>query len=323
MQRDDYFDQFQSKLKLLNSTLWEDKAKWPHVEKWLSQFKTSTQLEQDEQLQVLFLATHFMYFGVREIRALLRSMFRDLVQYGIIQNIRKKHANTRTVSLIENELKNSLRKTRFLAMGNPSESGSHLLYYFRQENGLGKEYFIHSHEIFKRTENAGTFTAEIADMGIDHYIFVDDLCGSGTQAKQYSENVVQPIKKQNTNARVSYFTLFATSFGLNEVRKLNLFDEVAAVVELDDSFKCFSSSSRVFKNEQYPIDKTRAEEVCKSYGDRLCPNYPLGWRDGQLLIGFCHNTPDNTLPIIWFDEPDGNNWNPLFKRSPKHYGWEL
>ena len=38
----------------------------------------------------------------------------------------------------------------------------------------------------------------------------------------------------------------------------------------------------------------------------------LGYRDSQLLIGFQHNTPDNTLPIIWYDEQAGRPGNPSF-----------
>lgn len=31
-----------------------------------------------------------------------------------------------------------------------------------------------------------------------------------------------------------------------------------------------------------------------------------------------HNTPDNTLPIIWFDE-DKSMWTPIFRRYNKNY----
>src|SRR5262245_22693102 len=125
----DIVDELQSKLKALNSTLWEDKARWPHIEKWLGQFTKAANLADDEQIQMLFLATHFMYFGVREIRALLRSMFRDLYQYRIVQDIRSRQSRTKDRSIIASEFKKALDKTRFIGIGNPSESGSHLLYY--------------------------------------------------------------------------------------------------------------------------------------------------------------------------------------------------
>ena len=42
----------------------------------------------------------------------------------------------------------------------------------------------------------------------------------------------------------------------------------------------------------------------------------LGFGDCQLLLSMEHNTPDNTLPIIWFDE-DEKMWRPIFKRYNK------
>jgi hypothetical protein len=224
--------------------------------------------------------------------------------------------------LIDEQFRQKLLATRFLGVGNPSESGSHLFYYFRQENRLGKQYFINSHEIFSRVGRGTVIESKVRNSSITRYVFIDDLCGSGTQATAYTTDLVRPLKDANPDISVSYYTLFATSFGLREVRKLNSFDDVAAVVELDESFKCFSQNSRIYKNQQAPFSKDRAELIARNYGARLLPGSPFGWRDGQLLIGFCHNTPDNTLPIIWFDEPDGTPWTPLFRRYPKQYGWE-
>jgi hypothetical protein len=319
--RDDIVDELQAKMKALNETLWEDRAKWPHVEKWLHQFSTATDLADDEQIQMLFLATHFMYFGIREVRALLRSLFRDVYQYKLIEEIRKNNGDSLDRNFINDEFKRQLGKTRFIGVGNPSESGSHLLYYFRQENRLGKEYFINSHEIFSRSGLWRFQFTTVKDPTIERYVFIDDLCGSGSQASAYSKSIVGPLRQLNPKVKVSYYTLFATSFGLSEIEKLNRFDDVASVVELDESFKCFSDLSRIYKNELAPFDRKRAENICLRYGRALEPDFPLGWRDGQLLIGFCHNTPDNTLPVIWFDEQT-KPWTPLFRRFPKNYGWE-
>jgi hypothetical protein len=104
--RDKIIDLLQAKMKDLNDTLWEDKARWPHVEKWLSQFSKNADLENDEQVQLLFLATHFMYFGVREIRTLLRSLFRDIYQYQMIEEIRR--TNNDTLEQIQVDFTHSL-----------------------------------------------------------------------------------------------------------------------------------------------------------------------------------------------------------------------
>jgi hypothetical protein len=146
MTRTALIDELQVKLKALDETLWERRAQWPHVEKWMGQFKKDANPENDEQLQMLFLASHFMYFGVLQVRALLRSLFRDLYQYKAVAQIRRSNGDTRDRDFIDREFRKVLSETRFLGVGNPSESGSHLLYYFRQESHLGKQYFINSHE---------------------------------------------------------------------------------------------------------------------------------------------------------------------------------
>jgi hypothetical protein len=318
----DDIDEMQAKLKALDETLWEGRAKWDHVERWLAQFDGAEDIADEAYLQMLFLASNFMYFGVREIRTLLRSLFRDLYQYKIVDKIRRDNNDTLDLSLINHSFSEQLKRSRFIGVGNPSESGSHMLYYFRQENRLGKEYFINSHQVFSTSRRIFSHVSKIKDPTIEHYIFIDDLCGSGAQATEYCETIVRPLKRMNPKAKVCYYTLFATSFGLNEIRKLRWFDQVGCVVELDDSFKCFSDISRIYKNARAPFDKNKGKAISLRHGSRLQAKNPLGWRDGQLLLGFFHNTPDNSLPIIWFDDPEGLAWTPLFRRFPKQYGWE-
>ena len=67
----------------------------------------------------------------------------------------------------------------------------------------------------------------------------------------------------------------------------------------------------------FSIEKSIAELISKKYGSRLMgmenQAHWHGYKDSQLLLGFTHNTPDNTLPIIWKEE----NWIPIFKRYSK------
>jgi hypothetical protein len=314
--RDEYIYELQGKFKSLDRRLWERKTNWSLVEKWYTQFRTHVNVEDDEQIQMLFLASHFMYFGQSEVRALLKSLFRDLYQYKIIENIRRRNNDTVDRSVIAAEYEKALSRTRFVGIGGPSESGPFLLYPFRQENNLSVSHFTESQRILARYGWKGLFQPKLVDPDIDHYVFIDDLCGSGTQAEQYSKKILRHLKRLKPAAKVYYFPLVATEFGLSEVRKLKRFDEVAAVLELDESFKCFSPSSRIYKNEQEPFDLAKAKAISNEYGRRLWTKNPLGYKDGQLLLGFNHNTPDNTLPIMWFGEP-GSGWTPLFKRSHK------
>jgi hypothetical protein len=306
-----------TKLLSLSESIWEGKVKKPHIDEWLSNFKEDEPNVPSERLHVLYLLQQFMYFGNRQIRELIKALYRDLYKYPIVEKIRRDNRDTNDVQFIFRAFCEELQKTRFLGMGNPSESGHYLLYFFRQENKLPKSLFIHSHQVFNRY---GATAIDLRSPEVNRYVFIDDMCGSGTQASEYSEQILEDLKRLNPKAETAYYTLFSTTVGLSEVRDNTHFDRVECIFELDDSFKCFSAESRYFKPKDVRIDPQFALDICKKYGEKLLPDHPLGYKDGQLLLGLHHNTPDNSLPIFWYDEPDVLPWIPIFRRYTKYYG---
>ena len=315
----DFKNELINKVKILNETIWEHRVSKTKIDKWLGNFKEDDKNERySEQLHALYLLSQFMYFGDREIRELLKAIFRDLYKYPIIANIRKSNSNTTDLEIINKKFDEELRATRFLGVGNPSESGTHLLYYFRQENNLPKSLFIHTHEIFKRNAN-GDAGISIRNESIKRYVFLDDLCGSGDQAVQYSQDLLEDMKRIDDSIYVAYYAIFATEEGISNVKNNTMFDSVQAIYILDKTFKCFNSDHRYFVNKHQDININFAENMCHKYGKNLFPSAPLGYEDGQLLVGFHHNIPDNTLPIIWHDELYGPPWFPIFRRYPKIY----
>jgi hypothetical protein len=310
-------DDLIAKVKVLNETIWEQQAEGPAIIAWLDNFSDSAGgLAEEQQLHALYLLSRFMYFGRREMRELLRALFRDQYKYPVVEALRRANADTTDFSFLESAFKAELQRTRFLGVGNPSESGTHLLYYFRQENGLTSELFINTHEIFTRTTGGVAFR----ESTVSRYVFIDDFCGTGTQATRYSRAIVEEIKALNRAVEVSYYALFATVSGLETVRDRTRFDRVDSVFELDESYKCFGPDSRYFRNPPNGLAKDVAEKIGRMYGSVLLPAHPLGFNDGQLLVGFYHNTPDNTLPIIWYAGPNAP-WVPIFRRYPKLYNW--
>ena len=305
------YKELKDKILDLNIVSWEGRINWLNISSWLDNFK----VDDLGRVHLLFLLSQFMYFGNRELRSILRSLFRDKIQYKIIESIRKANCNTLDLDYINTEYSKSLEKIRFLGIGNPSESGTHLLYYFRQENDLSKELFINAHKVFNRNGS----DIVIRNDFINHYIFIDDFCGSGDQASQYSDDIVSEIKSIDSNIEVSYYTLFAMEDGLQNVRNKTMFDNVETVFELNESYKCFSSKSRHFHNAPTLINSKTAKEIAFKYGSLLYPMHPLGHNDCQLLIGFHHNIPDNSLPIIWKQSEENPKWTPIFKRYHKIY----
>jgi hypothetical protein len=313
-------ERLRTQVKRMLESVWERRADLKDVDDWLGQFDAGPD-DGGDRLQAFFLLSQFMYFGSFEVRALLKALYRDHFRYPIVARIRETHADTTDLRMISSLFETELAATRFVGLGNPSESSSHLLYYFRQENELPKDLFVGPAEIFHFAAVEDGFVQVIRDDSVANYVLIDDLCGSGRQAEGYSANIAAPIRRLAANAglqvRISYVALFATSDGLGHVRDIGQFDEVDCVVELDPSFKCFSEGSRYYANEQAPISRAAAEEMCRRHGALLSPEHPLGFDDGQLLLAFSHNTPDNTLPIFSFDDPRRAAWTPLFKRYAK------
>ena len=174
--------------------------------------------------------------------------------------------------------------------------------------------FLYGHQVFKRY--ASNTDLAVRDPSIRRYVFIDDLCGSGEQAQDYSGGIVSQLKRMVPDVKVSYFVLFATDAGIDKVRSSAEFDSVECVFSLDDSFKAFASDSRYFESCPTGIKRDKALKIFRHYGSKLWKDYPLGYKDGQLLLGFWHNTPDNTLPAIWYNETPGQ-WTPIFERFHK------
>lgn len=269
-----------------------------------------------------------MYFGNRQIRELLKAVYRDLYQYPIIESIRRANNHTLESQVIDPLFRKELERTRFLGVANPAESGCHLLYYFRQENGLPRNLFIHTHQVFVRNRSTTRTGArrrttapgqlQLRDAAVTRYIFIDDFCGSARQGTEYSRDLVEEIKRLDQTVCVEYYVLFATRQGIRKIRDETTFDTAKAIYELDASFRCFAAESRYFRSAFDGIDRGFCEQMCRRYGETMVDKaHALGFEDSQLLIGFQHNTPDNTLPIIWFDEPNRVPWKPIFRRYPK------
>jgi hypothetical protein len=195
--------------------------------------------------------------------------------------------------------------------------------------------FISTEDIFTHDNNGKPI---LNHPYVEHYVFIDDFCGTGTQAKDYSKEILSKLKTSAPKILTSYLMLFSTVVGKDEVINNTLFDYVGAVQELDTTFKVFSTANRCFSSNMECINFEFVKQMCEKYGEELMYSIwkrekvpepyltnaakrdKLGYKDSQLLIGFNYNTPDNTLPIIWYDDDD-ISWNPVFKRYNKKYGF--
>lgn len=73
----------------------------------------------------------------------------------------------------------------------------------------------------------------------------------------------------------------------------------------------------------YEKNMKPVRDFCFKKGEMLFPDWkdidlkPLGYKNSQALICFEHTTPNNTLPILWFEETipgTDKKWNAIFPR---------
>jgi len=310
-------EDIKKQIQNLSTWLWGHQVLSVDVNLWLKNFAIED--EEKEELVALTLLSEFMFFEQKEIRQMLKSLYKDKFIAPLVTKYREQ-TGSYSLKDYEDFIKEQLSKTRFSNVGNPSESSSMLLYYFRQRNNLDTELFVNSCQLLTHNEK---------NMAVEHLIYLDDLSGSGSQAIKNLKIVIHDIRRKIKGIKISYFMLFATSQALKNLNDSNIFDNVETVFELDETYKIFSDTSRYFgKHEEI---KKYFQELCRKHYkpkwelgeedisknlDQTLNNEECGFSDTQLGLGFFYNMPNNTLPIFW---ADSDNWKSIFKRYSKQY----
>lgn len=313
----------EDKIAALVKHAWDEEVRWPHIQAWLENFKGDVLEPSLEQKYALFALSRFMYFSRKMVREMLRSLYGDHFKAPMIQRIRRNFRDTTDTEFLKKMYAQELSATRFIGVGNPSESGAHLLYFFRQANFLSKKLFVDFSSAFEVRSIRGVSSSTVGyaprEPGVNRFIFFDDLVGSGDQASAYLSTQLGKIRKLGGALDIRFMSLFATSKGIERLNQPSLFNGKAmCLFELDDTFKAFGPTSRYFSHPPDWFDQVEMEMVAEHYGSKLWSPNGLGYKNGQLLLGFSHNTPDNTLPVFWFDG-DNPPWSPVFTRYQKIY----
>ena len=284
-----------------NKYLWENRLSEKKIIMWLENFKGEFFDELIEKEFALDLLKHFLYYSEREIRYLCNAAL-SLFKYEKIKEDPKRYLRANTNLLLNAFLQGCI----YSYIGYLSESSSHLLYPFRQECNIPLRQII-------EPEKMSTEKVEECFSKNCALVFLDDFCGTGQTGFKFWKSHAREIRKNHPNIKIYYLTLVAMKIGISRIEKHTDFKMISPVV-LNENYRVFSSSSIVF-----PDRKRReiAKEICRSYGERLeGKDCACGFGNSQVLVGFHHNIPDNTLPVLWSDT---NGWEPLFRRKRKRY----
>lgn len=276
---------------------WDYKMPEKTVDKWLENFDGSVIGDVEAEKKIaLWILLHFVFYTDSDVRHLCKTIYDEYIHHKLIEY---KENNTLKHLSVTEKIMHILHDTLFVALGNDSESGANILYFFRQENKLSKESF----EIDSEKE-------------FENLVFIDDVTISGDQASKYIKSY--NIKRKNTYLLTFIATTDAISYFTKTGNDIKLINSIF----LDERAKCFSDMSYVFSESNTRQFISIAKQMSQAYGTLIMKGHaymekhPLGFSDGQYLFGFYYNTPDNSLPIIWCDI---NNWKPAFKRYNKMY----
>jgi len=294
----------------LENEIWHQGINMATIREWIEQFTGQVLPADRERDLALALLARLMFFGQQELEILCKSLFTEHLWCEIAHRYRREHGDTTDVDEIIRVVEEELENTLIVGPGSPADSGPHLLYYFRNANRLRSDMFVTSAELLSRNSD------ELQNLR--RIVLLDDLCGTGKTAGRYHNKLIVPLcvkHKHLANASVLYLTLFATAHGLQKARKY--FTSHAAMF-IDDTYKCFGPQSRYFDEGGRPlvsdVSRQDAINIFTSYGKPLYRHHPLGYKDSQLLLAFSHNTPNNSLPVLWSNGTRDHPWYPILRR---------
>ncbi|MCW0346198.1 hypothetical protein NB703_004291 [Pantoea ananatis] len=167
-------------------------------------------------------------------------------------------------------------------------------------------YRILQRKFFSRYMGLKPADIENADKSIKCVVFFDDMLGTSDQFTSF----VNQYLKSRPDIKFVYIPLVAHQDGLDAMVR-NFPDIIINPVEIlnhENSF--FSSENLLFKGRVTP------DEAINLYND-LCKRKNIkakkvhGHGDMALTYSFSDSTPNNNIPLLWYDSPE---WSALLTR---------
>lgn len=155
--------------------------------------------------------------------------------------------------------------------------------------------------------------AELVDSGkLDCIVFVDDFLGSGGQFEKFAKQ--WGFAERQSHAKYIYAPVTAHETGLAHIATHLDFVKVVTTERLSRTSGFFSEdvwcslgqgSVTAEDAKSWYLDFVKQKQAePKSTG-------PLGVGELALTFGFSHSTPNNSIPLLWYES---SQWQPLLER---------
>lgn len=145
-------------------------------------------------------------------------------------------------------------------------------------------------------------------------ILVDDFCGTGTQFDEFVKfSGFNKFMNERPDCRIVYATVAAHLDGLTSAKMKSPRIEIIAgeTLSSDDHFFDGTSLGRLADSSIALALQNQYEALASKVGLGVKSVSPYGFLDQALTYAFAHGTPNNTLPVFWFQN---EQWTPLVNR---------
>lgn len=165
-------------------------------------------------------------------------------------------------------------------------------------------------ELFPDEDTLSYDIAFIEKDDLETIIIVDDICGTGGTLNKF----IKEHKSFMQGKKIIILFCVVTVVALEKIR-----DIVSENDDLNIRVDFFIleekiSDSKYLNDEEYKTLIKIESSLWKRKNNNI-----LGYKKSELLVGFSHNMPNNTLSSFWYSDEQGKmkGWNTLFKRFTK------
>ncbi len=306
---------------------------------WVNQFD-----KKDRKLALNFIIDKLIFFSNEQMFQFISVAYPMFVQTHILNDLRTRDVPFKYNRVNESiEYKTSKRKILFLGLSDGSK-----IEVFRRINDLDNEqvfvtYDLSSSKIENLKEDLYTYKIdgkEIKEEYFNSIYLIDDFSASGLSFLRYDStkdkfkgkiqkvlklildnSLVDPNKESNINIILYISTEKAKENILNNFSELKKTDDLYSNINLHLNVVQMIPNESIYSldsNKEF-IDflknETDSSWLTKHSAVGSIKNPFLGFDECGLPVVLNHNTPNNSLPIIWFG---GKNKRPIFDRISRH-----
>lgn len=312
---------------------------------WLRQFPTT-----QRKVAYDFMKNRLLYISRPQMEHLVSISYPDFIQPLLLKQVSEESYIDIPVWKVKKLTESSeftilLHQTLFLGLSD----GSYIDVFRRNNTGIiSHEQIFRTHEITKTRavkmikeleKSLANFKEKKPVNKFRNIFLLDDFSASGISYLKEDDSKINKVKGKianfydsiiensvfdlvnATDLRVHVILYIATEEAIHNLQKLGtkIFKTIAfsvdAIMTLPNSI-CFNETSETeFLNliKNYGCDNLLNEHFEQGRKNKLY----LGFNEGGLPLILHHNTPNNSLPILWNNE-DPSNFKGLFPRVSRH-----